>query len=97
MKLSKIGEIVECEWLKTVEMQPDMNLWMGEYVVMPNHFHAIVEIGENKYNSDCDQNDIIDHRRRDAMHRVSTNNDDDDNRDHKQKIWHPLFVDLNHR
>ncbi len=74
--LSEIGEIVECEWLKTVEMRPDMNLWMGEYVVMPNHFHAIVGIGENKYNSqgDCD---VIDARGRDAMHRVSTNNHDD--------------------
>ncbi|MCC7453240.1 MAG: hypothetical protein IT222_03665 [Crocinitomix sp.] len=82
MKLSEIGEIVECEWLKTVEMRPDMNLWMGEYVVMPNHFHAIVAIGENKFNSmgDCD---VIDTRGRDAMHRVSTNNhDDNNNHDH---------------
>lgn len=51
-----------------------MNLWMGEYVVMPNHFHAIIGIGENKFNSDCDYNDIIDNRGRDALHRVSTNN-----------------------
>lgn len=28
-----------------------MNLQMGEYVVMPNHFHAIIIIGENQYNS----------------------------------------------
>lgn len=27
-----------------------MNLTMGEYVIMPNHFHAILEIGPNKYN-----------------------------------------------
>jgi REP element-mobilizing transposase RayT len=76
--LSEIGEIVECEWLKTFEMRPDMNLWMGEYVVMPNHFHAIIGIGENKYNSmvDCD---VIDARRRDAMHRVSTNNHEHNN------------------
>lgn len=55
---------------------------MGEYVVMPNHFHAIVAIGENKFNSmgDCD---VIDTRGRDAMHRVSTNNhDDNNNHDH---------------
>jgi REP element-mobilizing transposase RayT len=78
MKLSKIGEIVEYKRLKTVEMRPDMNLWMGGYVVMPNHFHAIIGIGENKYNSmvDCD---VIDARRRDAMHRVSTNNHDNTN------------------
>jgi REP element-mobilizing transposase RayT len=24
---------------------------MGEYVVMPNHFHAIIGIGKNEYNS----------------------------------------------
>ncbi len=51
MVLSAIGQIVESEWLKTFEMRPDMNLHMGEYVVMPNHFHAIVGIGANKYNS----------------------------------------------
>jgi hypothetical protein len=47
---------------------------------MPNHFHAIVGIGENKYNSqpNCDVNDA---RGRDAMHRVSTNNHDDNNHD----------------
>jgi putative transposase len=78
--LTEIGEIVECEWLKTFEMRPDMNLWTGEYVVMPNHFHAIIGIGENKFNStgDCD---VIDTRSRDAMHRVSTNNHDHNNHD----------------
>ena len=71
MQLSQIGQIVNSEWLKTFELRPDMNLSMGEYVVMPNHFHAIIGIGENEYNSqrksvvgavDC----------RDAMHCVST-------------------------
>lgn len=28
-----------------------MNLFMGEYVVMPNHFHAIIGIGDNPYNT----------------------------------------------
>jgi len=46
-------------------MRPDMNLWMGEYVVMPNHFHAIIGIGDNEYN-------MRDTPRRDAMHCVST-------------------------
>ena len=48
MQLSQIGEIVESEWIKTFEMRPDMNLEMDEYVVMPNHFHAIIIIGENR-------------------------------------------------
>ncbi|MBP1617416.1 MAG: hypothetical protein H6Q14_1243 [Bacteroidetes bacterium] len=48
--LSEIGRIVESEWLKTPEIRPDMNLMLGEFVVMPNHFHAIIAIGENEYN-----------------------------------------------
>ena len=56
MQLSAIGKIVKSEWLKTFEMRVDMNLWMGEYVVMPNHFHAIIGIGKNQYNTQRDTN-----------------------------------------
>lgn len=52
MQLSPIGEIVEKEWLKTFEMRPDMNLFMGEYITMPNHWHGIITIGENEYNTE---------------------------------------------
>lgn len=53
--LSDIGRIVELEWLKTPDIRPDMNLLLGEFVVMPNHFHAILAIGENEYNGNrCD-------------------------------------------
>lgn len=38
-----------------------MNLELGEFVVMPNHIHGIITIGDNIYN-----------RCRDAMHGVST-------------------------
>ena len=61
MQLSEIGKIVETEWLKTPDIRPDMNLCLGEFVVMPNHFHTIITIGENEFNC-C----------RDTMHRVST-------------------------
>ncbi|MFA5668797.1 MAG: hypothetical protein WC967_06110 [Balneolaceae bacterium] len=50
-------------------MRPDINLHSGEYVMMPNHFHAIITIGENMYNSQR----IGDRIGRDAMHCVSTN------------------------
>ncbi|MFD2145246.1 transposase [Mucilaginibacter antarcticus] len=50
MQLSALGKMVEQEWLKTPELRPDMNLVLNEYVVMPNHFHAIIYIGENSYN-----------------------------------------------
>lgn len=49
--LSEIGKRIETEWLKTFEIRKDMNLQMGEYVIMPNHFHAIITIGTNKYNT----------------------------------------------
>ena len=52
MQLSETGEIVELEWLQTFELRPDMNLHMGVFVVMPNHFHAIIGIGENQYNTE---------------------------------------------
>ncbi|MBK8518150.1 MAG: hypothetical protein IPL55_18265 [Saprospiraceae bacterium] len=67
MVLNDIGHIVHSEWLKTFEMRPDMNLSMGEFVVMPNHFHAIIGIGPNEYNTQRDTQ-----RGRDAMHCVPT-------------------------
>ena len=71
MRLSEIGHIAEQEWIKTFDMRPDMNIQMGEFVVMPNHFHAIIIIGENEYNQRDDDGD--DHRCcRDAMHCVCT-------------------------
>lgn len=49
--LTSIGKIVESEWLRTPVMRHDMNLQLGEFVVMPNHFHGIIIIGKNKYNT----------------------------------------------
>jgi len=68
MELNDLGKVVETEWLKTIELRPDMNLELDDYVVMPNHFHGIIFIGENKYNMKefKDEPDC-----RAAMHRVS--------------------------
>ena len=38
---------------KTFDLRPDMNLIKGEFVVMPNHFHALIGIGHNEYNTKC--------------------------------------------
>ncbi len=51
MQLTELGKMAETEWLKTIEMRPDMNLEMGEFIVMPNHFHAIIIIGDNEFNT----------------------------------------------
>jgi putative transposase len=87
MHLSELGQIAEQEWLKSVALRPDMNLSLGEYVVMPNHFHAIIFIGDNKYNTTMGlvdknglmdtngfigTNGLVDTIGRDAMHGVST-------------------------
>jgi len=76
MELSEIGRIVELEWLRTPIVRPDMNLELGEYQVMPNHFHAILIIGENQFNTkelihETNKNPVD--PRRDAMPRVSIN------------------------
>jgi putative transposase len=60
MELSEIGKMVESEWLKTPSIRPDMNLSLDAFMIMPNHFHAIIHIGKNQYNH------------RDAVQGVST-------------------------
>jgi len=66
--LSPIGEIVRDEWLKTPVIRSDMNLFLDEFVVMPNHFHGIILIGENDYNNCNTHGDGC----RDAMPGVSS-------------------------
>ncbi len=50
MILNHLGFFVQSEWNKSPEIRPDMNLELGEFVVMPNHFHGIMIIGENEFN-----------------------------------------------
>ena len=45
MVLNNLGKIVESCWLKTEEIR--QNVRLHNYVVMPNHFHAIVEITDS--------------------------------------------------
>jgi len=52
IQLSKIGKIALEEWYKTLEIRSDMNLELDAFVVMPNHIHGIIIIGENKYNTE---------------------------------------------
>jgi REP element-mobilizing transposase RayT len=51
LQQTEIGEIAESEWYKSLEMRPDMNLDIGEFIVMPNHIHGIMIIGKNEINS----------------------------------------------
>ena len=45
IKLNNFGELVKQEWLKSAEIRKEIEL--GEFVIMPNHFHAIVIIDRN--------------------------------------------------
>ena len=50
MILSPIGEKVKEEWQKAVIIRPDMNIELHDFVIMPEHFHALISIGKNPYN-----------------------------------------------
>jgi REP element-mobilizing transposase RayT len=45
LPLNDLGHIVEEEWLRTSDLRPQIGL--DAYVVMPNHFHGIVEINQD--------------------------------------------------
>ncbi|MFA7057418.1 MAG: transposase [Candidatus Cloacimonadales bacterium] len=42
MVLNEIGMLIKEEWEKTTEIRK--NIALGEYIIMPNHFHAIIQI-----------------------------------------------------
>ncbi|GEO19610.1 hypothetical protein CQA01_01440 [Cyclobacterium qasimii] len=42
MKLNEYGKIAHNEWLNTPKIRPNVEL--GEFVIMPNHIHGIIEI-----------------------------------------------------
>ena len=86
IKPTIIGEIAHSEWYKSIELRPDMNLELGEFVVMPNHIHGIIIIGANEINKPKGVDTIMENDRdaiggndrdaiggddRDAMHCVS--------------------------
>ncbi len=62
--LNDIGIIVRDEWLKTPALRQDMNLMLDEFAIMPNHFHCIIFIDNNKYNTPITTNNTTG---RDAM------------------------------
>lgn len=45
VELTSIGKVVEAEWLKTPQIRTGLTL--GTYVIMPDHFHALILLHEN--------------------------------------------------
>jgi len=70
MQLSALGNCLQREWLKIPSIRPDMNITLDEFIIMPDHFHAIIVIGENQYNQNKFRGN---YHGRHAMHDVSTN------------------------
>lgn len=68
VQLNALGQCVENEWIKTPTLRPDMNLSLAEYVVMPNHFHGMINIGDNQFNLEA----LYDHFSREGDDNVST-------------------------
>ena len=50
MKLSLIGEIVNEEWVRTADIRSRMKLELHNFIVMPDHFHALITIGTTEFN-----------------------------------------------
>lgn len=80
--LSDIGLIAQEEWFRSVELRPDMNIRLGEFVVMPDHIHGIIFIGENEFNTPPG---------RDVMHHVSTRDDGDGGTNSKKQTIQNQF------
>lgn len=57
MIFNRYGLIVEMEWIRTAQLRK--NVYLDEYVIMPNHFHGIIVLHDN-------------HDGRGTMHRAST-------------------------
>ena len=51
MHKTPLGEFAEQSWKRTTGLRPSMNIWLGDFVVMPDHFHAVLRIGVNEHNS----------------------------------------------
>jgi len=79
MQLNDAGMMVENEWLKLSERFK--NIQLHEYIVMPNHFHAILEIvGATLVVAQNDGNARVG-----ATHVVAQNNTGNQNNDDSQK------------
>jgi len=42
MVLSALGQIVQDEWMRSIQIRKEIRLYEDEFVVMPNHAHGIV-------------------------------------------------------
>jgi REP element-mobilizing transposase RayT len=48
MQFSEVGKVARDQWKQTPSIRSKMNIQLGAFVVMPDHFHGIIGIGENR-------------------------------------------------
>jgi REP element-mobilizing transposase RayT len=73
MILNDAGKMVCCEWEKSAEIRKEIEI--HEYIVMPNHFHGIIEIvGANGIRPNDANNNVIRPNNDDI---IRANNNDD--------------------
>jgi putative transposase len=46
MRLNNYGRIVSEEWFRTKSLRPNIELFVEEFVVMPNHIHGIIWVND---------------------------------------------------
>ena len=59
MKCSALGEIVREEWMRSIGVRKEIQLFEDENVVMPNHVHGIVWLVDVGADSVCPVNDGV--------------------------------------
>ena len=47
IRLNEYGQVIETEWLRTAKIR--LNIEMDEFIIMPNHFHAILIIHNDEH------------------------------------------------
>jgi putative transposase len=58
MILSDFGNIIETEWYKSFDIRKE--LFLDEFIMMPNHLHTIVEINNRDVNDTTDNENATD-------------------------------------
>lgn len=48
---SEVGSFALASWENAALLRPDMNIQLDKSILMPNHFHAILVIGNNQFNN----------------------------------------------
>jgi REP element-mobilizing transposase RayT len=56
MVLNEYGQMVYDEWFRSSEIRNEIELFEGEFIIMPNHIHGIVWIVQNNENVEPNDN-----------------------------------------